>query len=106
MVTLETFRQIALSFRESSEQPHFEKTSFRFGKKIFATYDHQNNLAAIKLSEIDQSVFTAFDPSIIYPVPNKWGKQGWTIFKLTEVREDLFTDALSIAYQNVSKNQP
>ena len=103
MVTFENFRQIALSFPESTEQPHFEKISFRIGKKIFATYDQKNNFASLKLSEIDQSVFTTFNPAIIFPVPNQWGKQGWTIFKLAEVREDLFSDALSTAYQNVAK---
>ena len=101
MVTFETFKKIALSFPETSEQPHFEKPSFRAGKKIFATYDQKKNLASLKLNEIDQSVFTAFNPTIIFPVANKWGKQGWTFFDLTAVREDLFTDALSLAYQHV-----
>lgn len=103
MVTLEIFKRIALSFPEATEQTHFEKPSFRIGKKIFATYDSKKNLACLKLNEIDQSVFTAFNPNIIFAVPNKWGKQGWTLFNLDEVREDLFTDALTTAYQNVVK---
>lgn len=28
------------------------------------------------LSEIDQSVFSAYDKSVYYAVPNKWGKTG------------------------------
>ena len=50
------------------------------------------------LSEIDQSVFCAFDKSIIYPVPNKWGKQGATYFELKTVRKDMLKDALTQAY--------
>jgi hypothetical protein len=33
MINLTTFRQIALSFPEATEAPHFEKPSFRIGKK-------------------------------------------------------------------------
>ena len=98
MVTLELFRELALSFTDVIEQPHFEKPSFRIGKKIFATYDAKKNQACLKLNEIDQSVFSAFDPTIIFPVPNKWGKQGWTLFDLDQVREDMFSDALKTAY--------
>jgi predicted DNA-binding protein (MmcQ/YjbR family) len=98
MVTVKTFRQIVLSFQETTEQPHFEKASFRIGKKIFATLDVTNNQACIKLSQIDQSVFSAFDKTIIFPVPNKWGKQGWTCINLNTVHEDMLIDALTTAY--------
>ncbi|RZJ75894.1 MAG: MmcQ/YjbR family DNA-binding protein [Flavobacterium sp.] len=103
MVTLEKFRELALSFSDTNEQPHFEKTSFRVEKKIFATYDTKKNQASLKLNEIDQSVFSAFDVNNIYPVPNSWGKQGWTIFNIGNVRMDLFTDALTLAHQNILK---
>lgn len=102
-MNFETFRCIALSFPEVTEQGHFEKPSFRIGKKIFATYNAKNNQACLKLNEIDQSVFATFDSSVIFPVPNKWGKQGWTFFNLNKVREDMFIDALSIAYHNLAK---
>ncbi len=75
MVNTETFRQLALSFPEVTEQPHFEKASFRIGKKIFATLNIEHDRACIKLSETDQDVFCTFDRSVIFPVPNKWGKQ-------------------------------
>ncbi|WP_316771556.1 MmcQ/YjbR family DNA-binding protein [Pedobacter frigiditerrae] len=101
MVTLELFRRLALSFTEVNEQPHFEKISFRVDKRIFATYDAKKNQACLKLNEIDQSVFSSFDISNISPVANKWGKQGWTLFNLDKIREDLFTDALTTAYHNV-----
>lgn len=102
MITINAFRKIALSFPETSEQPHFEKTSFRVDKKIFATVDIKNNLACIKLSEIDQSVFSAFDKTIIFPVPNKWGKQGWTYIALGKIRKDILNDALKTAYCQVA----
>lgn len=102
MVSIETFRKFALSFPETTEEPHFEKTSFRVKKKIFATYDEKNKRACLKLSEIDQDVFASTDRTIIYPVDNKWGKQGWTNIELTKVKKDLFIDALTTAYCGVA----
>lgn len=98
MVTIDTFRKFALSFPEATEEPHFEKTSFRVKKKIFATYDENNKRACIKLSVIDQEVFSSADRTIIYPVDNKWGKQGWTLIEMKQVRKNIFIDALTTAH--------
>jgi hypothetical protein len=102
MVSFKTFREMALSFPESSELPHFENTSFRIGKKIFATLNERENRACLKLSEIDQSVFCSFDKTVIYPVPNKWGKQGWTLVDLKKVKKEMFKDALTTAFCTVA----
>lgn len=102
MVSLDTFRKKALSFPEVTEEPHFEKTSFRVKNKIFATYDHLTKRACIKLSEIDQDVFSSADSSVIFPVDNKWGKQGWTHIELRKVRKELFIDALTQAFCQVA----
>ena len=102
MVTIEIFRKIALSFPEATEEAHFEKTSFRVKKKIFATYDNIKKRACIKLSEIDQNVFSSADKTIIFPVDNKWGKQGWTLIEMNKVHKDLFIDALTTAYCEVA----
>jgi predicted DNA-binding protein (MmcQ/YjbR family) len=98
MIDIKSVQKLALSFDETEEKPHFEKTSFRVKNKIFATVDAAKKQACIKLSEIDQSVFSAYNPAIIYPVPNKWGKQGWTMVELTKVPKAMFKDALTTAY--------
>lgn len=105
MVTIDMFRQIALSFPEVTEEPHFEKTSFRIKRKIFATYDGKNKRACIKLSEIDQNAFSTADNAIIFPVNNKWGKQGWTLIDMDKVNKDLFLDALITAYCEVAPKE-
>ncbi len=102
MVSIKTLYSVALSFPETTEQPHFEKTSFRVGKKIFATYDKELNRVCIKLSEIDQDVFCTYHKEVIYPVPNKWGKQGWTFIELKKVPKEMFVDALTTAYCEVA----
>jgi hypothetical protein len=102
MVKTDAFKKIALSFPGTSEQPHFEKISFRVNKKVFATLDTQNKQACLKLSAIDQSVFCAFDKTIIFPVPNKWGTQGWTFVNLEKIRKEMLVDALTTAWRTVA----
>jgi hypothetical protein len=102
MSDIEAFRRIAMSLPEVTEEPHFEKISFRVNKKIFATAVPVHNRATVKLSVIDQDVFCAFDNTIIYPVPNRWGKQGWTHIDLLKVREDMLTDILKTAYLGIA----
>ena len=100
-MTIEIFKQLALSFPDVIEAPHFDKTSFRIKKKIFATLSEKDYRACVKLSEIDQSVFCSFDKTIIYPVPNKWGKQGWTLVDLKKIKKPMLKDLLQTAYQEV-----
>jgi predicted DNA-binding protein (MmcQ/YjbR family) len=102
MVTFTDLKVLALSFPGTSEAAHFEKTSFKVKTKIFATYDAKNNRACIKLSPVDQDVFSIAGKDIIYPVPNKWGKQGWTFIEMSKVKKSIFTDALTTAYCTVA----
>ncbi|MDW3646932.1 MAG: MmcQ/YjbR family DNA-binding protein [Bacteroidia bacterium] len=92
---------MAIRFEEVKEEGHFEKTSFRIRKKIFATMDEKDMHVVLKLNDIDQSVFVDYDDSI-FPLPGAWGKKGWTKVNLKTVREDLFQDALTTAYRTVA----
>ena len=98
MVTIDTLRKVALSFPAATEEPHFEKTSFRVKKKIFANYDWIKKRACIKLSETDQHIFSTAGKPIIFPVDNKWGKQGWTLIEMSKIKKQLFIDAVTTAY--------
>lgn len=102
MVSTAAFRTLALALPEATEQPHFEKPSFRVGKKIFATLDVAQSQACLKLSVAEQDVFCTYDRSIIYPVPNKWGLQGWTIIELKRAPKDFLQDALTTAYCGIA----
>ena len=102
MVSSKVFTQLALSFPEVTEQPHFEKLSYRVNKKIFVTHDEVNERVTVKLSEKDQSVFCSYNLEIIYPVKGAWGKQGWTIIELKRIKKDMLKDALTVAYCEVA----
>ena len=103
MITVDTFRQWALALPEAVELPHFHKTSFRVHKRIFATLDEKAKTAVLMLSPLQQSVFCAFDKTVIYPVPGAWGKQGCTVFELGKIRKTMLKDALQVAYEEIAE---
>jgi hypothetical protein len=102
MTSTDEFRILALSFPETVEQPHFENVAFSIKRKIFVTLNEKHHRACVKLNEIDQSAFCSYDPEVMYPVPNKWGKHGWTLINLAKVPEEMLKDALETAYKTVS----
>ena len=101
MVKADKFREFALGYEHSTEQPHFEKESFRINKKIFATLDRKTNRATLKLAEVEQSVFVSYDKTVFYPANGAWGKQGWTIVELEKVSLKMIKEALEKAYNHV-----
>jgi len=104
MVSIETFKQIALSFEGTEAKPHFNRTAFKvINKRIFATLLEEDETANIKLSIADQEVYSSFDKNAVYPVPNKFGLQGWTTFELRNLPVELISDALLTAYNDVVK---
>lgn len=105
MLTSQDFRQLALSLPNVVEEPHFESTSFRVNKKIFATMDEANQRVCLMLSVEDQSVFCPHDKNTIYPVPNKWGQKGATFAELTTVHPYILKDALTVAYEGKVKKK-
>jgi hypothetical protein len=102
MVSNEFARNLALALPETTEQPHFEKNSFRIKGKIFATHDAEKRKVVVKLNEVDQDVFSAMGKESCYPVPGGWGRQGWTMVDLDTVEEALLQDALKTAWLTVA----
>ena len=106
-MTTEQFRELALSFPGVIEAPHFDRIAFKVtNRRIFSTLHEASATANVKFSEVDQSVFCSYKKGAVYPVPNKWGLQGWTTFELKKVPPTLVRDALHTAYQEVFKTKP
>lgn len=96
------FCELALSFPEVEENPHFDRRAFKVtGRRIFATLHEASGTANLKFTPEDQAVFCAFDKKAVYPVPNKWGLQGWTTFELAKVPREMMLEALNVAYEDV-----
>lgn len=105
-MTINEFRSLALSFPGTIENPHFDRAAFKVvDKRIFATLHEPSEIVNVKLAPADQPVFCSFDKTVVYPVPNKWGLQGWTTFELKKVTYELMQDALDTAYKEVFKKK-
>ncbi len=103
MIREKDFKEMALSFPGTEEQPHFERIGFKvIGKRMFATYLSKNNTANIFLTPKEQAVFCKVLDGI-YPVPNKWGEKGATTFELNKVPKGIVTEALLSAYNEIIK---
>ena len=102
MPDLQILHKLSMSFDEVTEEAHFEKTSFRVKKKIFVTYDEKHHRACVKLTAGDQDIFSVSEGGAIYPVPNKWGQQGWTFVDLDTVKDELLTAVVTTAYCTVA----
>ena len=102
MITNASFRKLALSFEGATESPHFENAAFRVSKKIFATLNAAKNRACLKFSEEEQALFCSYDAAVIYPVPNKWGKQGWTLVDLKKIKAAMLKAVVTAAYDTVA----
>lgn len=99
-MTAEDFSQLALSFPDTEENPHFDRRAFKIsGRKIFATMDKKGISANLKLSPDTQKQFCTLGEDI-EPVPNKWGLQGWTTFHLPHLSHEIILAALETAYQD------
>ncbi|MGB4838282.1 MAG: hypothetical protein WBP08_04740 [Saprospiraceae bacterium] len=105
MVTIIKFSEIALSFPEVIELPHFEKISFRIKNKIFATLCETTNIGVVKLSLEDQSAFCSFGENIMTPVKGKWGLKGWTNIDILKADETMILDALTSSYITVAQSR-
>lgn len=61
MVSIETFKQIALSFEGTEAKPHFNRTAFKvINQRIFATLLEEDETANIVLSITDQEIYCSF----------------------------------------------
>lgn len=105
-MTIAEFKELALSFPGTEEGPHFERLAYKVtGKRIFASLHEPTAKANLKLSPKDQKLFCQYDKSAIYPVPNKFGQQGWTTFELEKIPRELMLDALETAHSEVLKKK-
>jgi hypothetical protein len=72
-VTPDQARRLALSLPEAHEAPHFEKSSFRVGKKIFATLTEDGLHLHVFVDEAETQAAVEEDPSTYEEL--WWGKR-------------------------------
>ncbi len=73
MTDLEQARRFALALPGTSEEPHFDMSSFRVRGKIFATAPAEGGLLHVFVGEHEAQACVAEDPAAFEPL--RWGKQ-------------------------------
>ena len=98
MARAEDLRRIALSLSGTTEAPHFDRTAFRVAR-IYATMPSDGLTANLKLDPAEQEFRCLVNPQAFAPVPNAWGRQGWTTVTLAGLEVDELAAALDIAWR-------
>jgi hypothetical protein len=97
MATGKDLSNIALSLEGTTEAPHFDRVAFKV-KRIYATLAADGRTANLKLTPDEQEFKCMLAPDAFAPIPNAWGKQGWTEVKLSKLRIAELKAALEMAH--------
>ncbi|WP_290861053.1 MmcQ/YjbR family DNA-binding protein [Flavobacterium sp.] len=103
MINLNVIQEILFLLPEVIEEHHLKLISFRVRKEVFVTYNYEQSQVCLKLSPAEQRNFHSKHELSFYPVPNSWGRQGWTHIMLDIVDKQVLKEAIFSAY---SANAP
>jgi hypothetical protein len=98
VATSKEFRRIALSLEGTGEAPHFDRTAFKVARN-YATLAADGLTANLKFAPEEQAFKCMMAPQAFAPVPNAWGRQGWTTLRLEAVDILELRDALETAWR-------
>jgi hypothetical protein len=98
LASAEDLRRIAMSLHGTLEAPHFDRRAFKVAR-IYATVPTDGQTANLRLSPEEQEFRCLLNPRAFAPVPNAWGRQGWTTVKLDELEPDELTSVLEAAWR-------
>ncbi len=105
MATASDLRRIALGLDGTAEAPHFDRTAFKVAR-IFATMPADGLTANLKLTPDEQALKCLTAPEAFTPVPNAWGKQGWTTVILSNLSVAELGAALETAWRHALPSKP
>jgi len=82
MATGSDLRRMALKLEGTTEAPHFDHAAFKVAR-IYVTLAADGRTANFRFMADEQELKCLVAPKAFAPVPNAWGKQGWTTAKLS-----------------------
>lgn len=94
-----------MALEGTSEAPHFDRAAFKV-KRIYATLSPGGKSANLKLTPDEQGFKCMLAPEVFAPVPNAWGKQGWTTVTLAAATADDLRTALEMAWAHARPTKP
>ena len=102
MATAEDLRLLALALDGTTEAPHFDRTAFKVAR-IYVTLAGDGRTANFKFTPDEQDLKCTVAPDAFAPVPNAWGRQGWTTATLSRLKVAELKAALAMAWTHATK---
>ncbi len=97
MATATDLRRLALALPGTTEAPHFDRAAFKVAR-IYVTLAADKRTANIKFTPDEQALKCTVAADAFAPVPNAWGKQGWTTMTLAKLSAGELNAALAMAH--------
>ncbi len=97
MATGNDLRLMALALEGTTEAPHFDRAAFRVAR-IYVTLAADGKTANFKFEPDEQEFKCMMAPEAFAPIPNAWGKQGWTSADLSKLSSAELKQALEMAW--------
>jgi hypothetical protein len=104
MATGDDLRRRALALKGTAEAPHFDRAAFKVAR-IYVTLAADGRSANFKFTPEEQALKCLTAPDAFAPVPNAWGKQGWTTALLALLGAAELESALRIAWADALPRQ-
>ena len=99
-MTVDDFREFALSLPEAIESSHMNHPDFRIGGKVFATLGYPDSEHAVVILDLEQQAkFVAASPKTFAVVKGFWGKRGATQIRLANATRANLRAALGAAWR-------
>lgn len=95
---------MALALPGTTEAPHFDRTAFKVAR-IYVTLAADGRTANFKLTPDEQDFKCMMVPEALSPVPNAWGRQGWTTADLAQLTLADLKAVLELAWAHATPKQ-
>jgi hypothetical protein len=102
-VTPAALRRLALALPGTHEEPHFERTSFRVGKKIFATMTSDGREAMVRVADPDErDALLTGEPGVFFSYGGWTERYGALGIRLAKVRLPRMRGLVVGAWRNIA----
>jgi uncharacterized protein len=98
MATGEDLACAALSLEGTVASPHFDRTAFKV-VRTYVTLAADGRTANFKFTPDEQAFKCMVAPEAFAPIPNGWGRQGWTVAQLDKLTIEDLASALEVAWR-------
>jgi hypothetical protein len=105
VATAADLRRLALALEGTSEAPHFDRAAFKVAR-IYVTLAADGKTANFKFTPDEQALKCTVAADAFAPVPNAFGKQGWTTATLAKLTLPELGSALETAYAHALPTKP